>query len=249
MKVTIKSEREIKLMKEAGHINYLAHQMIEDFIKPGVTTKELDKRIHDFVTSYGAYPSCLGYEGFPASACISVNDEVVHGIPGNRKLKNGDIVKLDFTVRKNGYESDMTRTYLVGDVDNTVKKLVTDTENALYAGLKMIKPGNQIGDISHAIEEYAHEHGLSVVEELCGHGIGTDMHEDPEVPNFGEAHTGLVLKKGMVLAIEPMLNLGKKDVVMLDNGWTVATEDRSPSAHFEHTVCVTEDGYEILTGE
>lgn len=249
MKVTIKSKREIDLMREAGHINFLAHQMIEPYIKVGVTTKELDKRIHDFVVKQDAYPSCLGYEGFPASACISVNDEVVHGIPGNRKLKNGDIVKLDFTVRKNGYESDMTRTYLVGEVDERVVQLVQDTKGALEAGMEMVKPGNQVGDISHAIEVYAYAHGLSVVEELCGHGIGTDMHEDPEVPNFGEAHTGLVLKPGMVIAIEPMLNLGKKDVVMLENGWTVVSEDGSPSAHFEHTVCVTEDGYEILTGE
>lgn len=249
MKVSIKSQREIALMREAGHINYLAHQMIEPYIKAGVTTKELDKRIHDFVVKHEAYPSCLGYEGFPASACISINDEVVHGIPSTRKLKNGDIVKLDFTVRKNGYESDMTRTYLVGEVDKRIIKMVEDTERALMEGIKMVKPGNQVGDISHAIEEYAHNHGLSVVEELCGHGIGSDMHEDPEVPNFGEAHTGLVLKPGMVIAIEPMLNLGKKEVVMLDNGWTVVSEDGSPSAHFEHTVCVTENGYEILTGE
>lgn len=245
----IKSTREINLMKEAGHINYLAHEYIKKFIRPGITTKELDKKIHDFIISHDAIPSCLGYEGFPASACICVNEEVVHGIPGNRKLKNGDIVKLDFTVRKNGYESDMTRTYLVGEVDERVKKMVIDTEAALKEGLKMIKPGARIGDISHAIETYAHNHGLSVVEELVGHGIGTHMHEDPEVPNFGEAGVGPKLKPGMTLAIEPMLNLGKKDVVLLDNDWTVVTKDNSPSCHFEHTIVVTNDGYEILTGE
>ena len=248
--MTIKSEREIKLMKEAGHINYLAHKEMEKFIKPGVTTFELDKKIHDFIVSHGAIPSCLGYEGFPASACICINDEVVHGIPSKtRKLKNGDIVKLDFTVRKAGYESDMTRTYLVGEVDARVKEMVVDTEKALYEGIKQVRPGARIGDVSYAIMSYAHSHGLSVVEELVGHGIGTNMHEEPDVPNYGEKNTGLVLKEGMVLAIEPMLNLGKRNVVMLDNDWTVVTEDGSPSAHFEHTVAVTRDGYEILTGE
>ena len=247
--MTIKSPREIKLMKEAGHINFLAHQEMEKYMKPGITTKEIDKHIYDFVTKLGGYPSCLGYEGFPGSACISINDEVVHGIPSSRKLKNGDIVKLDFTVRKAGYESDMTRTYLIGEVKPRIKQMVLDTEAALYEGLKVLKPGARIGDIGHAISTYAHDHGLSVVEALVGHGIGTDMHEDPEVPNFGEKDTGVVLKEGMVLAIEPMLNLGTKEVVMLDDGWTIVTEDGSPSAHFEHTVAITKDGYEILTGE
>jgi len=236
-------------MKEAGHINYLAHKEMEKYIKPGITTKELDKKIHDFIISHGGYPSCLGYEGFPASACICVNDEVVHGIPKNKKLQDGDIVKLDFTVRKSGYESDMTRTYLVGNVSPKIKQMVLDTEKALYVGLSVIKPGKRIGDISHAIEEYAHAHGLSVVEELVGHGIGTQMHEKPDVPNYGKSGIGPILKKGMTLAIEPMLNLGKKDVVMLDNDWTIVTKDGSPSCHFEHTIVVTDDGYEILTGE
>lgn len=247
--MNIRSEREIKLMKEAGHINFLAHKEMEKYIRPGMTTKELDKKINDFIVSHGGIASCYGYEGFPGHACICINDEVVHGIPGNRRLKDGDIVKLDFTVRKAGYESDMTRTYLVGNVDEKVKQMVIDTEQALYEGIKCVKPGNRIGDISNAIETYAHAHGLSVVEELVGHGIGTDMHEEPDVPNYGEAHKGPVLKEGMVLAIEPMLNLGRKEVVMLDNDWTIVTEDESFSCHFEHTVCVTKDGYEILTGE
>lgn len=247
--MNIRSEREIKLMKEAGHINFLAHKEVEKYIRPGITTKELDKKINDFIVSHGGIASCYGYEGFPGHACICVNDEVVHGIPGNRRLKDGDIVKLDFTVRKAGYESDMTRTYLVGNVDEKVKQMVIDTKQALYEGIKCVKPGNRIGDISNAIETYAHAHGLSVVEELVGHGIGTDMHEEPDVPNYGEAHKGPVLKEGMVLAIEPMLNLGRKEVVMLDNDWTIVTEDESFSCHFEHTVCVTKDGYEILTGE
>ena len=247
--MNIKSEREIKIMKEAGHLNYLAHKHAEKHIRPGVTTKELDRVIHDFIVSHGAIPSCLNYEGFPGSACICVNDEVVHGIPSNRKLKDGDIVKLDFTVRYKGYESDMTRTYLVGNVSERVKQMVIDTEASLWEGIKVVKPGARIGDIGYAISSYAHAHGLSVVEELVGHGIGTKMHEEPDVPNYGEKNTGMVLKVGMVLAIEPMLNLGSRHVVLLDNDWTVATEDGNPSAHFEHTVLVTKDGYEILTGE
>ena len=178
-----------------------------------------------------------------------MNDEVVHGIPSNRKLKDGDIVKLDFTVRKAGYESDMTRTYLVGNVSDTIKQSVIDTEQALYEGIKQVRPGARIGDVSYAIMSYAHSHGLSVVEELVGHGIGTEMHESPDVPNYGKPNTGMVLKKGMTIAIEPMLNLGERYVEMLDNDWTIVTRDGMPSVHFEHTVCVTEDGYEILTGE
>lgn len=247
--INIKSAREINLMREAGHINYLAHQYIESFIHPGVTTLELDRRLNDFVLSHGATMSCYQYEGFPGHVCVSINDEVVHGIPSKRRLKNGDIVKLDFTVRKDGYESDMTRTYFVGEVSDLVRQMVFDTEQALYEGIKVIKPGSRIGDIGYAISTYAHEHGLSVVEELVGHGIGSEMHEDPDVPNFGEKGKGLVLKEGMVLAIEPMLNQGSKEICMLDDDWTIVTEDGSLSAHFEHTVLVTKDGYEILTGE
>lgn len=247
--ISIKSEREIELMREAGKINYLAHEEIKKHIKVGVTTKELDQVAYNFISSHNAIPSCLNYEGFPASICTSINDEVVHGIPSSRKLKNGDIISVDFTVRLNGYESDSTRTYMVGEVTKEVKDLVLNTEKALYEGIKQVKPGARIGDISNAIETYAHNHGLSVVEELVGHGIGTEMHEDPDVPNFGKKGTGPILKEGMVLAIEPMLNLGKRDVCMLDDDWTIVTEDGSPSAHFEHTVAVTKDGYKILTGE
>lgn len=247
--ISIKSEREIELMREAGKINYLAHEEIKKHIKVGVTTKELDQVAYNFITHNNAIPSCLNYEGFPASICTSINDEVVHGIPSSRKLKNGDIISVDFTVRLNGYESDSTRTYMVGEVTKEVKDLVLNTEAALYEGIKQVKPGARIGDISERIETYAHSHGLSVVEELVGHGIGVEMHEDPDVPNFGKKGTGPILKEGMVLAIEPMLNLGKKDVCMLDDDWTIVTLDGSPSAHFEHTVAVTKDGYKILTGE
>ena len=245
--MNIRSEREIKLMKEAGHINFLAHKEMEKYIRPGITTKELDKKINDFIVSHGGIASCYGYEGFPGHACICINDEVVHGIPGNRRLKDGDIVKLDFTVRKAGYESDMTRTYLVGNVDEKVKQMVIDTEQALYEGIKCVKPGNRIGDISNAIETYAHAHGLSVVEELVGHGIGTDMHEEPDVPNYGKPGKGPKLKAGMVLAIEPMVNMGKFNVKCLSDGWTIVTIDGKNSAHYEHTIVITENEPILLT--
>lgn len=236
-------------MREAGYLNYLTHEEIKKRIKPGVTTKELDKIAYNFISSHNAIPSCLNYEGFPASICTSINDEVVHGIPSNRKLKNGDIISIDFTVRLNGYESDSARTYIVGDVSEEVRNLVENTKKALEEGIKEVKIGNRIGDISNAIENFAHSHGLSVVEELVGHGIGTEMHEDPDVPNFGKKGTGPILKEGMVLAIEPMLNMGSKEVCMLDDDWTIVTVDEMPSAHFEHTVVVTKDGGKILTGE
>lgn len=248
--VSIKSEREIELMKHAGHINYLTHEELKKHIKPGIKTEALDKIAHDFIIKHDCVPSCLGYEGFPKSICVSINDEVVHGIPGKRKIKNGDIVSIDFCVRYQGYESDSARTYIVGEVPSEIRDLVKNTKEALNIGLSKVKSGAKIGDISHAIEEYAHAHGLSVIEDLVGHGIGTDMHEDPDVPNFGNAGVGMTLKTGMTIAIEPMLALGDKSVCLTDqDDWVIVTEDGSPSAHFEHTVLVTDDGYKILTGE
>ncbi len=248
--INIKSEREIELMRHAGHINYLAHEEIKKHIKPGVKTEELDRIAHDFIIKNDCVPSCLNYEGFPKSICVSINDEVVHGIPGKRKLKEHDIVSIDFCVTYKGYVSDSARTYIIGTVPKEVRDLVENTEKALYEGLSKVRSGAKIGDISHAIEEYAHNHGLSVVEELVGHGVGTNMHEEPDVPNYGKAGSGITLKEGMTIAIEPMLNLGKKNVCFTDqDDWVIVTEDASPSAHFEHTVLVTKDGYEILTGE
>ncbi len=248
--ISIKSEREIALMKEAGHINYLTHEELKKHLKVGVRLDALDKIAHDFILSHDAYPSCLGYEGYPKSICISLNDEVVHGIPDARKLRNGDIVSIDFTVRYKGYESDAARTYIIGKVSKEIEDLVLNTRLALNAGLSKVKSGAKIGDVSHAIEVFAHEHGLSVVEDLVGHGIGSEMHEEPDVPNYGPEHTGITLKKGMTLAIEPMLTLGDKEVCLTDkDDWVIVTEDGSPSAHFEHTILVTEDGYELLTGE
>lgn len=247
--ISIKSEREIDLIRTSGHFNYLTHELIKKNIRPGITTKQLDKIAYDFMIKNGCTPSCLNYEGYPATICASINDEVVHGIPSNRKLKNGDIISIDFGVIYKGYHSDSARTYIVGDTKEEVKALVDNTEKALYIGLQQVKNGAKIGDIGAAIQEYAESHGLGVVRELVGHGVGANLHEDPDVPNYGTKGTGITLKTGMVIAIEPMLTLGEKDIWLLDDDWTIVTQDGLPSAHFEHTVLVTEDGYEILTKE
>lgn len=246
--ISIKSDREIELMREAGKYNIMTFKEVEKYLKPGVTTKKLDKVIHDFIVKNGCVPSTLGYEGYPASVCISVNDEVVHGIPGDRIIQNGDIVSIDLVLSYKGYHADATRTYIIGEVSNEVRALVENTKGAFYAGVSQVKEGARIRDISRAIEKYAHEHGLSVVEELVGHGIGTSMHEDPDVPNFDDNNM-TKLKAGMTIAIEPMLNLGSKNVYLEDDDWTVKTVDGKSSAHYENTVLVTKDGYEILTGE
>lgn len=245
--ISIKSEHEIELMRKAGYLVSLTHKYLKPFIKAGITTKELDKLAYDFIIEHGGVPSCLGYEGFPATLCTSVNDEVVHGIPSNRKLKNGDIITIDMVIGYKGYQGDAAWTYEVGDISPKKKYLMKHTENALYEGIKQVKPGNHIGDISNAIEEYAKKHNLGVIRELCGHGIGTDMHEDPDVPNYGKKGEGPRLKEGMVICIEPMLNLGTREIYMMDDDWTIKTDDGLPSAHYEHTILVTKDGYEILT--
>ena len=246
--ITIKSKREIELLSIAGNIVYETHQYLKDYIKPGVTTEELDRLAEEFIKKHDATPSFKGYDGFPGSICTSVNQEVVHGIPGKTKLKEGDIISIDIGACYKGYHGDSAWTYAVGNISDEKIKLMENTEKALYEGLKQVKPGNRIGDIGFAIESYAKEYNLGVVKELVGHGVGTSIHEDPDVPNYGVKGTGPKLKEGMVLAIEPMLNLGSPNIVMLDDGWTIETEDLSPSAHFEHTVVVTNDGYKILTG-
>ncbi len=246
--ITIKSDREIELLRIAGNVVYKTHQYLKPFIKEGITTKELDKLGEEFIRKEGCTPSFKGYDGFPYAVCISVNSEVVHGFPSNRKLKNGDIVTLDIGACWKGYHGDSGWTYAVGDISDDAKYIMEHTEKALFEGLKQVKPGNRIGDISYAIQKYAEEHNLGVVKELCGHGVGTDVHEDPEVPNFGIPNTGPKLKEGMVIAVEPMLTLGRPGVFLHDNNWTVDTLDHSLSGHFEHTIVVTKDGYEILTG-
>ncbi|MDE6284576.1 MAG: type I methionyl aminopeptidase [Bacilli bacterium] len=246
--ISIKSEREIELMREAGRYLQKTFKEIEKHIRVGVTTKELDKVAHDYIIKNNCVPSCLGFEGFPATLCTSINDEVVHGIPSKRKLKNGDIVSCDLVLSYKGYHADATRTYIIGSVDKKTSDLVKNTKEAFMAGVKKVREGTRIKEISKAIEEYAHAHGLSIVEELVGHGIGAEMHEDPDVPNFDDGNNTR-LKAGMVIAIEPMLNLGTKEVYLEEDEWTVKTYDGKPSAHYENTVLVTKDGYEILTGE
>ena len=249
MLIKIKSEREIELLKIAGHIVYLTHQYLKPYIKEGITTKELDTLAENFILSQGATPSFKGYNGFPGSICTSINNQVVHGIPGKTKLKKGDIISIDIGACYKGYHGDSAWSYPVGEINDDKKYLLEHTEKSLYEGLKQVKAGNRIGDIGHAIEEYAHKYHLGVVLELVGHGVGSKLHEEPDVPNYGKEGTGPILKEGMVIAIEPMLNLGSPDIYMLEDGWTIETDDYSPSAHFEHTVVVTKDGYKILTGE
>ena len=247
--ITLKSQREIELLKIAGNIVYQTHQYLKPYVKEGITTKELDKLAEDFIRSKGATPSFKGYEGFPSTLCTSINSEVVHGFPSDRKLKNGDIISIDIGACYKGYHGDSAWTYAVGEVDDKTRKLLEDTEKSLFVGLAQVKPGNRIGDIGYAIEQYAHKHNLGVVKELCGHGVGTSVHEDPEVPNYGIPNTGPRLKEGMVIAVEPMLTLGRPNIFIHDNNWTIDTQDGSLSTHFEHTVVVTKDGYQILTGE
>lgn len=245
--ISIKSEREIELLSIAGSITYDTFQYLKDFIKPGITTNELNELAKNYIISKDAIPAFENYEGYPKAICTSPNEQVVHGIPGNYKLKDGDIISIDIGVCYKGYYGDSAWTYPVGDIDDNKKYLLEHTEKSLYEGLNQIKPGNRIGDISHAIGEYATSHNLGIVRELVGHGVGTDLHEEPDIPNYGKSGIGPILKPGMVLAVEPMLNLGGKEVVLEDDDWTVSTYDKSPSAHFEHTVVVTIDGYTILT--
>lgn len=243
----IKSSEEIELLKIAGQIVGDTHNYLKQFIKPGITTKELDKLAYDYIISRDATPSFLNYEGYPASICTSVNEEVVHGIPSDRVLQEGDIISIDIGACYKGYHGDSAWSYPVGNISEEKKYLLKHTEQSLYEGLSVIKPGMKIGDIGYAVEKYALDHKLGVVKELVGHGVGRHLHESPDVPNYGKKNTGMTLRKGMVIAVEPMLNLGTANIYILDDDWTIITADDKPSAHFEHTIVVTKDGYEILT--
>ena len=246
--IQIKSQREIELMREAGRILDLTRKMLEEHIKPGISTLQLDQLAESFIINLGATPSFKGYHGFPGSICTSINEVVVHGITSNKHiLKEGDIITLDFGVNYKGYHADSATTYPVGKVTPEIEKLLEVTEKSLYVGLEQAKPGNQVSDISHAIETYVKPFGYGIVEEFTGHGIGRSLHEDPYVPNFGKPHQGPVLKPGMTFCVEPMVNLGTKRVKILSDNWTTVTTDRKPSAHFEHMIVITETGYEILT--
>lgn len=245
--ISIKSSREIELMRQAGLLVSKMHQFIKPYIKEGITTKELDSLCEDFIIKNNGVPTCKGYEGYPATLCTSVNDTVVHGIPNNYKLKNGDIITIDVVIGYKGYQGDAAWTYAVGEISDDNKYLMMHTEEALYEGIKMVKPGNRIGDVSNSIERCAKKYNLGIVRELCGHGIGNEMHEDPDVPNYGVANTGPLLKEGMVICIEPMLTMGSERIYLMDDNWTVKTVKKVNAAHYEHTVLVTKDGYEILT--
>ena len=246
--VTIKSQREIDLMREAGRVVAKAHQEVAKHIKPGVSTDQLNQIVENTIRLEGAIPSFLNYNGFPASSCISVNDVVVHGIPSKSHiLKSGDIVSVDIGAILKGYHGDSAWTYACGEVSETAQHLMKVTEESLFQGLSMVKPGARLSDVSHAIQVYAESQGCSVVREFVGHGIGKVMHEDPQIPNFGLPGKGITLRPGMTLAIEPMINAGRKEVKVLSDNWTTKTIDGSLSAHYEHTVLVTNDGYQILT--
>ena len=248
--ISIKNEQEIELMRKSGEITYGVLSGLKDFIKVGVTTKEIDKFVYDYIVSHDATPSFLGYEGFPATACVSINDMVVHGIPDNTKLKNGDIVSVDVGSIYKGLHSDSAYTYIVGEVDEKTRKFVEDTQKALYKGISVIKEGIKLNEVCKAIESVAKENGYGVFDCLTGHGVGRELHEDPFIPNLSNHESeGIILKAGMTLAIEPMFSLGTKNVWLLDDEWGIVTRDGSLAAHFEHTILVTKDGYEILTGE
>ncbi len=245
--INIKSDMEIEYMRNAGKVVAETLAIIEQVIKPGISTAEIDKLAEEFIIKQGAKPSFKGYCGFPASICTSVNDEVVHGIPTNRILLEGDIISIDCGAILNGYHGDAARTFPVGKVSNEATMLIEVTKNSFFKGVEKAIIGNRLSDISAAIQYYAEEHGYSVVRDFVGHGIGKSMHEDPEVPNYGTPSRGPKLVHGMVLAIEPMINIGKHYVKVKSNKWTVITRDGSLSAHYENTVAITKDGPEILT--
>ncbi|MCY9659360.1 type I methionyl aminopeptidase [Paenibacillus chondroitinus] len=245
--IICKSEVELDLMREAGRIVADTHRLLARAIRPNITTKELDQIAEDYIRSQGAIPSFKGYNGFPGSICASVNEELVHGIPGPRKLVEGDIISVDIGAQYKGYHGDSAWTYPVGEISETAKRLLAVTEESLYRGIAEAKPDARLYTLSHAIQTCIEDAGFSVVIEYVGHGIGTDLHEEPQIPNYGVPDKGPRLKPGMVLAIEPMVVVGERFVQTLEDDWTVVTADRTLCAHFEHTVAITASGYEILT--
>ena len=245
--IYLKTDEEIELLRES---NLLVGQTLGELAKwvaPGITTLKLDKIAEEFIRDHQGVPGFLGYGGFPNTLCVSVNDQIVHGIPSNYELKDGDIVSIDCGVVKNGFNGDSAYTFEVGEVSYEVKRLLRITKEALYLGIEQAVEGKRVGDISNAVQTYCEHHNYSVVRELCGHGVGKRLHEDPEVPNYGRRGCGPLLKNGMVIAIEPMINLGSRNIVIEKDGWTTRTKDRKPSAHFEHTIAVREGGADILS--
>lgn len=248
MTVTIKTPAEIEKMRVAGRLAAEVLEMIGEHVKPGVTTEELDRICHDYIVNVQqAIPAPLNYKGFPKSICTSINHQVCHGVPSDKALKKGDIVNLDITVIKDGYHGDTSRMFIVGDGSILAKRLCQVTYECLWIGIAQVKPGAHLGDIGHAIQKHAEGNGFSVVREFCGHGIGANFHEDPQVLHYGKAGTGIELKPGMIFTIEPMINAGKAAISELPDGWTIVTRDRSLSAQWEHMILVTETGVEVLT--
>lgn len=248
MAVIIKNQKQIELMREAGRILAIVHEELREFIRPGISTLDIDRKGKAIIDSFGCIPSFLNYEGYPASICVSVNEEVVHGIPKKKRiLKEGDIVSLDAGVIYKGYHSDAARTWPVGNVSPETQKLLDVTKQSFYEGIQFARAGRHLHEISRAIQKYVESNGFSVVRDLVGHGVGADLHEDPQVPNFKPIGRGILLQPGMTLAIEPMVNAGKKDVWWLDDDWTVVTKDGSKSAHYENTILITEGEPEILS--
>ncbi|WP_053364789.1 type I methionyl aminopeptidase [Bacillus sp. FJAT-27245] len=245
--IICKTPRELKIMREAGRIVALTHEELKKHIVPGITTNELDRIAEQVIRRHDAIPSFKGYNGFTGSICASVNEELVHGIPGGRILKEGDIISIDIGAKYNGYHGDSAWTYPVGEVDGETARLLEVTEQSLYTGLEEAKPGERLTNISHAIQVYVEANGFSVVREYVGHGVGQDLHEEPHVPHYGPPNKGPRLKPGMVLAVEPMVNAGSRYVKTLADNWTVVTADGKNCAHFEHTIAITEEGFEILT--
>lgn len=248
MSITIKNDSEIEKMRIAGRLAAEVLEMITPYVVPGVTTNELDTLCHNYIVNVQqAIPAPLNYHGFPKSICTSINQQVCHGIPSDKKLKSGDIVNVDITVIKDDYHGDTSMMFCVGDVSQHAKRLVNITQEAMYLGIQQVKPGATLGDIGHAIQKHAESNRYSVVREFCGHGIGKKFHEEPQVLHYGKPGSGVILEAGMTITIEPMINLGKRHVKVLPDGWTTVTKDRSLSAQWEHTVLVTPTGYEILT--
>ena len=248
--INLKSNREIELMKEAGRIVALTHRKVAEAIAPGVSTFELDKIAEKIITENGASPSFKDYNGFPASICASINKVVIHGIPSKKIIvKKGDIISIDIGACYKGYHADSAMTHGVGEISEVKQRLLDVTQESLYVGLKYAKPNNHLSDISHAIEAYVLENGFSVVKDFTGHGVGQKLHEEPMIPNYGKPGLGPILKPGMTLAIEPMVNIGTEKVRILSDDWTTVTKDGKDSAHFEHSIVITEDGYQILTTE
>ncbi len=242
-----KSKRELEIMKKASQVVAETHALLAEEIEPGITTEEIDRMAEEYIRSQGAEPAFKGYQGFPSTVCVAINEQVVHGIPGSRQLESGDIIGLDIGAVVDGYYGDAAQTLPVGEVSSQAQDLLETTEGALYKGIEQMVVGNRLSDISHAIQQHVEEVGYSVVRKFVGHGVGQEMHEDPQVPNFGSPGRGPRLKEGMVLAIEPMVNVGTYQVKTLDDGWTVVTQDGKLSAHFEHSIAITESGPEILT--